>query len=168
MKKSFLLACCLILFMIMIGAFIVPCTPPSKRAVCRKEMGRLRGYLLCDNFFGVSFFGQDFSSCTNGIEFGIGAFCDKVNQIARSRAEEDVFRVEQSSDGKGKVILDIWGMPYNFCRTSVRQKNQWTALRYSEVSNVVIWSSGPNKINEYGLNDDVVLRDRPYPQDNDN
>ena len=36
------------------------------------------------------------------------------------------------------------------------------------ISNIVVWSSGPNRINEYGLNDDVVFRNKPYPQAGEN
>lgn len=65
-----------------------------------------------------------------------------------------------ASNRNERVIIDRWGTPYNFISIEERQRNNWDALMYSEVSNIVIWSSGPNKINEYGTNDDVVLRSR--------
>ena len=78
--------------------------------------------------------------------------------------EKDVFRVVPSSDRKGFVIVDRWGTPYNFCSVDERQRNRWDDLEYAEISNIVIWSSGPNKVNEYGANDDVALRIRPHFQ----
>ena len=73
-----------------------------------------------------------------------------------------MFRVVPSPDEKGSIIVDRWGTPYNFCTVAERQRNHWDALQYSEISNIVVWSSGPNKVNEYGSNDDVALRIRPY------
>lgn len=63
----FLMAFVLLLLLV-IGIFNVPCTPPSERALCRKELGLLRGYLLGDDFF------DDGRSCTNEIAFRVGAF----------------------------------------------------------------------------------------------
>ena len=81
---------------------------------------------------------------------------------------KEVFRVEHSPSGKGRVLVDKWGTPYNFCSTAERDANQWHALGHAEVSNIVIWSSGPNKINEHGENDDVALRIWPYQHGADN
>ena len=164
MKKALVIMGVLILLAILYPMFYVPCTPPSERAMCKKEIGYLRGYLLSEDFFGVSFFSDYFPSSTNGLEFRVGEFCAKVNQFSRERMEKEVFRVVLSPDEKGKIVVDRWGTPYNFCTVAECQRNNWDALKYSEVSNIVIWSSGPNKINEYGSNDDVTLRDRPYPQ----
>ena len=50
MKAVLVLTGVLILLAILLGALIVPCTPPSERADCRKEIGRLRGYLLSQDF----------------------------------------------------------------------------------------------------------------------
>lgn len=143
--------------LLIIGIFNVPYTPPSDRALCRKELGLLRGYLLADDFFGISFFADEYS-CTNKIEFRVGAFCERVNQISKECLGKSLFRVVASSNGDACVIIDRWGTPYNFISIDERQRNNWDALKYSEVSNIVIWSSGPNKTNEYGTNDDVVLR----------
>lgn len=146
----FLMAFVLLLLLV-IGIFNVPCTPPSERALCRKELGLLRGYLLGDDFF------DDGRSCTNEIAFRVGAFCERVNQTAKERLGKSIFRVVASSNKDECVIMDRWGTPYNFISIEERQRNNWDALKYSEVSNIVMWSSGPNKINEYGTNDDVVL-----------
>lgn len=43
-------------------------------------------------------------------------------------------------------------------------KHYWDELKYFEISNIVIWSSGQNEINEYGSNEDVALRISPYHQ----
>ncbi len=163
MKKALVIMGVLILLVILYPMFYVPCTPPSERAMCKKEIGYLRGYLLSEDFFGVSFFSDYFPSSTNGLEFRVGEFCAKVNQISRERKGKEVFRVVPSPDEMGSILVDRWGTPYNFCTVAERQRNHWDALKYSDVSNVVIWSSGPNKINEYGSNDDVGLRDSPYP-----
>lgn len=149
------------LLLLIVGVFYVPCTCPSERALCKKEIGRLRGYLLADEFYGISFFSGE-SSCTNDIAFRVGAFCERVNQIAKRRIGENIFHVVASSNGDDRVIVDRWGSPYNFVSTEERQRNNWEALKYSVVSNIVIWSSGPNKINEFGTNDDVVLRIKTY------
>lgn len=141
-----------LLLLLVIGIFNVPCTPLSGRALCRKELGLLRGYLLGDDFF------ADEYSCTNDIAFRVGAFCERVNQNAMSRMGKSVFRVVTTPNGEGRVIADQWGTPYNFISIEERQRNNLDALKCSEVSNIVMWSSGPNKINEYGMNDDVVLR----------
>ena len=164
MKKILATTGILILLVILHQMLYAPCTPPSERAMCKKEIGRLRGYLLSDDFFGISFFPDYFSSTTNGLSFRVGEFCAMINQISRERVGKEVFRVVQSPDGKGSIIVDRWGTPYNFCTVADRQRNHWDALQYSEISNIVVWSSGPNGINEHGLNDDVIFRDKPYPQ----
>lgn len=143
-----------LLLLLVIGVFNVPCTHPSERTLCRKELGLLRGYLLDDDFF------DDGRSCTNEIAFRVGAFCERVNKTAKERLGRVLFRVVAASNRNERVIIDRWGTPYNFISIEERQRNNWDALMYSEVSNIVIWSSGPNKINEYGTNDDVVLRSR--------
>jgi len=151
-----------LLLLFVMGIFYIPSTHPSERALCKKEIGLLRGYLLADDYFGISFFNDEYSS-TNKIAFRVGAFCERVNQISKMRIGENIFCVVASSDGNERVIADRWGTPYNFISVEERQRNNWDALKYSEVSNVVMWSSGPNKINEYGTNDDVVLRIKSYP-----
>lgn len=162
-KLFLIIASILVILAALFGSLTVPCTPPSERAMCKKEIGCLRGYLLCDDFFGISFFPDYFSSSTNGMEFRVGEFCARVNQISRERREKEVFRVVASPDGKGTIIIDRWGTPYNFCTVAERESNHWDALRHCEISNIVIWSSGPNKVNEYGSNDDVALRIRRCP-----
>ena len=161
MKKLLVAIGIIILLAFLYPMFYVPCTTPSDRAMCKKEIGRLRGYLLDNDFFGISFFSRNCSSSSNEIAFCVGGFCEEVNQIVRGRMETEVFRVVPSSGGEGFLLVDHWGTPYNFCSTEERRKNRWDALLHSEVSNIVIWSSGPNKINEYGANDDVVLRIKP-------
>lgn len=156
----FLMAFVLLLLLV-IGIFNVPCTPPSERALCRKELGLLRGYLLGDDFF------DDGRSCTNEIAFRVGTFCERVNQTAKERLGKSIFRVVASSNKDERIIMDRWGTPYNFISIEERQRNNWDALKYSEVSNIVMWSSGPNKINEYGTNDDVVLGVQPEKQFNE-
>ena len=163
MKKFLVIMGILILLVILCPMLYVPCTPPSERARCKKEIGYLRGYLLSNDFLGISFFSDNFSSSTNGLEFRVGEFCARVNQILRDRMEKEVFRVGPSPDGKGTIIVDRWGIPYNFCTVAERESNHWDALRHCEISNIVIWSSGPNKVNEYGANDDVALRIRRCP-----
>ena len=153
-----------ILVAILLGVLNVPCTPPTERAMCKKEIGRLRGYLLCDDFYGISFFPDYFTASTNRLELRAGEFCDKVNQIMRDHTGNDVFRVVSSPDEKGMIIIDRWGTPYNFCTVAERQTNDWAALIGAEISNIVIWSSGPNRLNEYGLNDDVVLQVKSHLQ----
>jgi len=160
MKKILVITGVLILLVILYPMLYVPYTPPSERAMCKKEIGYLRGYLLSNDFLGFSFFSDYYSSSTNGLEFRVGEFCARVNQISRERMEKEVFRVVSSPDEKDMIIVDRWGTPYNFCTVAERQRNHWDALRHCEISNIVIWSSGPNRINEYGLNDDVALRIR--------
>ena len=162
MNKLFIISCFLILSAIFCLMLYTPCTPPSERAWCKKEIGVLRGYLLSKDYYGISFSSDMFLSCTNGVNFAVGEFCNKVNQIAREHGQNDVFRIRQSS--KGKEIVDRWGTPYNFCTIDDREMNHWEALRHCEINNVVVWSSGPNTTNEYGLNDDVALCIRPCPQ----
>ena len=162
MRKILLITGVFVLLAFLYPIFYAPCTPPSERARCKKEIGILRGYLLCGDFFGISFFSDNFSTRTNKIEFLVGEFCDRVNQIARERMEKEVFRVVPSPDKKGTIIVDRWGTPYNFCTVDECKRNHWNALRHCEISNIVVWSSGPNKINEYGSSDDVALRIRPY------
>ena len=160
MKTILVVACIIILLVILYPMLYAPYTPPSERAMCKKEIGYLSGYLLSNDFWGISFFADYYSSRTNGLEFRVGEFCARVNQISRERKGKEVFRVVPSPDKKGMIIVDRWGTPYNFCTVAERQRNHWDALRYCESSNIVIWSSGPNRINEYGLNDDVALRIR--------
>jgi len=166
MKKIIVITGILSLLVILYPMLYAPYTPPSERAMCKKEIGYLRGYLLSNDFLGFSFFSDYYSSSTNGLEFRVGEFCARVNQISRERMEKEVFRVVSLPDEKGKIIVDRWGMPYNFCTIAECQRNRWDALKHSEVSNIVIWSSGPNKINEFGTNDDVTLRDGSHPQVN--
>ncbi len=148
------------------GAFMVPCTPPDRRSLCRKEMYRLREYLLDRDFSGISCISPKFAGRTNEIDFLVGEFCDKVNEIVRSHNAGHVFHVEQSLTGEGRVLIDKWGVPYNFSTTEDVKKNQWNALKRTHtISNIVVWSSGPNKINEYGANDDVCMVNRLYRED---
>ena len=151
------------LLLIMMGMFNVPCTHPTERALCKKEICLLRGYLLCDDFYGISFFGDEYS-CTNEIAFRVGCFCERVNRISRRRIGQDVFRVVALPNRNERIIADGWGTPYNFISIEECQRNNWNALKYSAVSNIVIWSSGPNRINEHGTNDDVVLPIMPRPE----
>ena len=160
MKRVLIIVGSLMILVAVFGVLGIPCTPPSERARCKKEIGILRGYLLSKDHYGIKFFSAEFLSSTNGLDFCVGMFCDRVNQIANERIGKDVFRVRPSPNGKGKVIVDRWGTPYNFCTVEECQRNHWDALRYCEISNIVVWSSGPNKINEHGSNDDVTLRIR--------
>lgn len=164
MKKILIVIFILVLLAILYPMLYAPCTPRSERAMCKKEIGCLRGYLLDNDFYGISFFPIKFSHRPSEIAYRVGEYCEEVNQIARNRMEKDVFRVVPSSEGKRFVVIDRWGTPYNFCSVEERQRNRWDNLEYAEISNIVIWSSGPNKVNEYGANDDVTLRIRPHFQ----
>ena len=167
MKKIIVIFGVLVLVLLFMGAFISPYTPPTNRSLCRKELYRLREYLLSRDFFGISFFSPEFAGQTNEIEFLVGEFCYKVNEIWCSHTDA-VFRVEQSQTGGGRVVVDRWGTPYNFCFIEEAKSNQWDALKRTHTaSNIVIWSSGPNKINEYGENDDVSMVNRLYREEDD-
>ena len=157
MKKSFIVISVAILLALLYPMLKAPYTPSSERAKCRSEIGCLRGYLLADDVCGRSFFSDFFPEETLSLEFRVGAFCSLVNQFLRERVGKEVFRVVPSPDENGMIIVDRWGTPYNLCTTAELKGHHSNILGNSAISNVVIWSSGPNRINEYGNNDDVAL-----------
>ena len=88
---------------------------------------------------------------------------DNLNQVFARLTDRDVGRYRGASPAylQGGKLIDPWGTPYNIswfndldARSSARGKPQ-------SQTELVVWSSGPNKTNEYGNGDDVVL---PEPQ----
>lgn len=159
MVRAFCLMGLMLGIVLLYGAFYSPCTPPSQRSKCRKELGLIRGCLLSCDDPRCSFPWNDLPLSGSEIGLRVGDFFQKINATTmRSKFGKDVFRVVQTPDGSGRVIVDFWGTPYNTCSLTEQQENHWEKLHGSVISNIVIWSSGPNKKNEFGEGDDVVLR----------
>ena len=74
------------------------------------------------------FFSDYFPSSTNGLEFRVGEFCAKVNQILKEHKGKEAFRVVPSPDERGSILVDRWGTPYNFCTVAERQRNHWPLI----------------------------------------
>jgi hypothetical protein len=53
--------------------------------------------------------------------------------------------------------LDPWGVPYNIqIRGTTMPSDEFNVVFGSNCDDIVVWSSGENKINEYGRGDDVL------------
>lgn len=91
----------------------------------------------------------------SGIETSNDQYVQKVFQVAYEEGE--LFGLKLSTNTW--VFYDPWGTPYNtdVCGVTI------TTNAFNEIwktsRNVVTWSSGPNKINEYGKGDDIVCYD---------
>jgi len=52
---------------------------------------------------------------------------------------------------------DCWGNPFNIAIRGVTSNtNEFNNIFWTDAPDVIVWSSGPNKINEYGKKDDIL------------
>lgn len=141
-------------------AFVVFISPsPSmynKIVQCRQSLQKARSVLLdVDNSGG----GITFTEWreVNGTErelkdiaAQICAYCEEYSRMTGRK----MFRI-QNYDGRN-LLTDPWGQPYNVnTLSSFHSATIRNGLNNYTVEGIVMWSSGPNGINENGEGDDI-------------
>jgi len=61
-------------------------------------------------------------------------------------------------DFKRQRVLDGWGTPLNVATKEFLVTNSFAAkATFNKTNQIILWSSGPNRRNEFGEGDDMVL-----------
>lgn len=89
----------------------------------------------------------------------LSRFCAAVDHeplIGKKRCHDTWLKYENRSGED--LLIDPWGNTLHVYRSDdplIIDKNQ--LRKCSELSDVVVWSSGPNGVNDWGGNDDIVM-----------
>ena len=150
--KVIILAILMILAMFILGALNVPYSTPGKRTICRHELSNICTILLAgDVVMGDSFMSwrdNDTNTSKRNIAEQAGRYCYEFSM----RKGQKIF----SFDNGTGCLVDPWGNPYNmdlFDKLCVLKSNP--SIRQFAIDKYIIWSSGPNGINEGGEGDDI-------------
>jgi hypothetical protein len=75
--------------------------------------------------------------------------------------------VSLNVENKGSPILDSWGSPLLIARRDDLRagSNRFNARLLSASNDIVVWSSGPNSLNEMGMGDDICYDDSAAQKD---
>jgi len=75
--------------------------------------------------------------------------------------KETNYKEIKTSVGSDPLVLDAWGHPVNIvARTNLPEGDLLANSLRAKTNSIIIWSSGPNGVNEYGHGDDIVAE--PY------
>ena len=137
-----------------------PVTPLGKEGQCERELGRIRGILRG----GGVVMGRDFvewQACS-GYSLDAKPICAQIGEYCKefsARIGEDVFTI--GSVGGYDCVLDPWGNAYHVGTLDdikgfdVRNVKM-AKLKTFMVGEWVLWSCGPNGVNDRGGGDDVL------------
>lgn len=154
-NKGCLVFVALVGALLLISSFIPPLTPTTKVGECRRNLTLMRHILESDN---VAIGGDTFMMRLQ--KHPPADLVASVTQMANYCAEysrqisKEIFLFANTTNGL--LILDVWGSPYNvdlYTNVPVFKNNE--VLKDYTVGPFIIWSSGPNCIDERGEGDDV-------------
>ena len=137
------------------GVFVVPCTGPGKKSVCRRELSTMRGILLAGEKVMVYPFDEwRTNTCVDTERLPLiqqmSLYCEEF-----SRRVGDVSFNFVNING-GYCLVDPWGHIYNAEKISLMNVAvDNPMLSRFAIGNYLIWSSGPNGKNEHGYGDDI-------------
>lgn len=132
-----------------------PLTPPGKKTLCRHELSAIRGALLSGEVAnGGPFSGRRNLNSNNvmSVRSQMAKCCLQYSQWAG----RNIFNFKRI--GGEECVVDPWGSAYNIA-TIADLDSAVNTNRIGKVSvdGLIVWSSGPNGINENGAGDDVFL-----------
>ena len=82
--------------------------------------------------------------------------CDCVSFIFETLVREKFLALE-CSETNSYVFLDPWNMSYNVAIRGITMSNDAYTMAFGKINReVVVWSSGKNRVNEYGKGDDIL------------
>lgn len=146
---------CAVFLFIVIGAFISPCDKPDVRTKCRNEIASIRDLLRNRNLYMEACF-VDWR--TNLINQCDTALAEQMSQYCWETIKQSGIKAFNFQAREGVLhLIDPWGEDYNIAET-----NKLPILRrYKYVGDwnvgpFIVWSSGPNRKNEFGAGDDIV------------
>lgn len=154
-NKGCLVLVLLVGTVLLISSLIPPITPTSKVGECRRSMTLIRHILVSDNIaIGGDTFLVKLQKCpTRDLVASATQMVNYCTEYSRQIGKE-IFLFGNTTNGFS--ILDVWGSPYNVdFSTNVPMFIKNEALQDYTVGPFIIWSSGPNCIDERGEGDDV-------------
>lgn len=135
----------LLLLLSIWSAITCPCTPLGKIGRCRNELWKIRNVMLVN---GAEFMDDKSMSPKNRI-------CKRCKEYNR-KERKDFFCIKNVRGVES--VVDPWGTEYNIDQVeSIDAKIDKNLLECMLFEGLIVWSSGPNGINERGLGDDVFM-----------
>ena len=146
---------CVVAACFAIGIFLSPVDNSDIRVKCRKEIAQIRDCLKNDSkFISLDFITWRLCNCVKDeipISDQMSIYCFMVCK----HMDAPIFSF-QTNEGIPHLI-DPWGQEYNIATTNeidevkrIRNIENWT------IGPFIVWSSGPNRRNEYGGGDDIL------------
>lgn len=125
----------------------------TKEEECRRDIGLIKCALRIDERYAdpALRFNSESASSESELINAVGRFCKECLSLTGAHGALSI----QSVDGIDKVI-DPWGNPYNIGLLNTVSHAWPNQLKDSAIGSVLVWSSGPNGINENGGGDDIV------------
>ncbi len=140
---------------------IATTSPFNKRFHCWQSLKEIRIVLLSHKRSGTGVPFLDWQREHDRIlshESLTAQVCAYCKEYAK-RVKGVVFKI-RNVDGF-ELLIDPWGRPYNVDMLSrFTDEEIKKGLKDYTTGGVVVWSSGPNGINEYGNGDDILERPR--------
>ena len=150
---------CLFVFLFGIGAFISPYVKlderSQRRSKCRKEIALIRDFLRNSNsHMELDFIDWRTNACADA-NISTAAQMSRYCWIVCERTST-TFLDFHVNDGD-PILIDTWGEAYNIAETNkLPVLKRCKTLGSWNVGPFIIWSSGPNRRNEYGDGDDII------------
>ena len=128
----------------------------NKIAHCRRFLQKARFVLLAidDNPMDMTFFewleNKGKTQTSGSLASEICEYCNEYSRLSGRK----YFRIKLINGHN--LLTDPWGRPYNVeMLRSFHDADIRTGLKGHTVGGIVMWSSGPNGINEHGEGDDI-------------